>query len=136
MGILTSHTGIHETSNFLLAILIHHFRMFDLGYRVRFLVVSADDSISSLYSSNICIQISESLATTSGMTTPTTTITSRDNTYNLLRAHYTKLDFPNLPDRRGGVWERDRHGGRVQSFSSIVRVLFSISLFSKYPNIL
>jgi hypothetical protein len=72
--------------------------------------------------SNICIHISESLATTSGMIAPTTTsgmiapttpTTSRNNTYNLLRAHYTKLDFPNLPDRRGGVWERDRHDGRI-----------------------
>ena len=108
MGILTSHTGIHETSNLLLAILVHHFRMFNLGYRVRFLMVSADDSIP-MKSSIICIQIFEPLATTSGMTTPT----GRNNTYDLLRAHYTKLDFPNLPDRRGGVWERDRHDGRI-----------------------
>ena len=113
MGILTSHTGIHETSNLLLAILVHHFRMFDLGYRVRFLIVSADDSISNLYSSIICIHIFEPLATRGGMNTRTPPITSRNNTYNLLRAHYTKLDFPNLPDRRGGVWERDRHGGRI-----------------------
>jgi hypothetical protein len=63
--------------------------------------------------SNICIHISESLATTSGMIAPTTPTTNRNNTYNLLRAHYTKLDFPNLPDRRGGVWERDRHDGRI-----------------------
>jgi hypothetical protein len=62
---------------------------------------------------NICIHISESLATTSGMITPTTPTTNGNNTYNLLRAHYTKLDFPNLPDRRGGVWERDRHDGRI-----------------------
>jgi hypothetical protein len=62
---------------------------------------------------NICIHISEYLATTSGMDTPTTPTTSRNNTYNLLRAHYTKLDFPDLPDRRGGVWERDRHDGRI-----------------------
>lgn len=45
--------------------------------------------------------------------TPTT---GMDNTYNLLRAHYTKLDLPNLPDRRGGVRKRDRHDGRVRWF--------------------
>jgi len=70
------------------------------------------------------------------MNTRTTPTTNRNNTYNLLRAHYTKLDFPNLPDRRGGVWERDRHGGRIWLVSSLGRVLLSIYLFSNYPNTL
>ena len=30
-------------------------------------------------------------------------------THNLLRTHDTKLDLSNLPDRRGGVRECERH---------------------------
>lgn len=45
-----------------------------------------------------------------------------NNTYNLLRTHYSELDLSDLPDRRGGVRERDRHDGR---FYLIFLLLYS-----------
>ena len=46
-------------------------------------------------------------------------VRGKTTTHNLLRAHYTKLDFPNLPDGRGGIWERERHGGEAFSGQSL-----------------
>jgi hypothetical protein len=77
----------------------------------------------------VCIHISKPLATTVVMITATTTTKGKSNTYNLLRAHDTELDFPNLPDRRGRVWERDCHVGRIRLWSSIVRGLSLDILF-------
>lgn len=47
--------------------------------------------------------------------TSTNVCTERDHekpettTHNLLRAHHTELDFSDLPDGGGGVWECERH---------------------------
>ena len=76
-----------------------------LATEYAFCRVSASILYPIQYSSIICIHDFEPLATMGELTTTMRRPGDRNNTYNLLRAHYTKLDFPDLPDRRGGVWK-------------------------------
>jgi hypothetical protein len=71
---------------------------------------SAEIPISIIFRIFVCILDSFFYNGTSSILM--TRMTTGNDTYNLLRTHDSELDLSDLPDRRGGVRERDRHRGR------------------------